>query len=131
MGRFCCRCTGLTSLDLSVFEPNGTDAMLSVGGIPWDITALQRLQRLRLDECVTAPLPRSIGRMTQLTSLSILQKYVDDNKQLFENYGRRVVRCDEAAARMLSGTTTCNMHSPGYPHVANRRCSASRRVTRS
>ena len=47
--------------------------MFSVGGLLEGITAVQRLQHLRLDNCVTAPLTQSISRLTQLTCLEIAQ----------------------------------------------------------
>jgi hypothetical protein len=46
--------------------------MFTGGGLPEGITALQRLQHLRLFNCVTAPLTSGISRLTQLTSLTIL-----------------------------------------------------------
>jgi hypothetical protein len=46
---------------------------LSVDGLPEGITALQRLQRLRLGNCMTAPLTHAISRLTQLTCLEITQ----------------------------------------------------------
>lgn len=47
--------------------------MFSVGGLPEGISALQRLQHLRLDNCMTAPLTQSISHLTQLTCLEITQ----------------------------------------------------------
>ena len=44
-----------------------------VGGLPEGITALQRLQHLRLDKCVTAAPTHSISRLTQLTCLEVTQ----------------------------------------------------------
>ena len=67
------RCTRLTSLDLSMLYPHSLSTMFTVGGLPEGITALQRLQRLRLNQCVTAPLACSISQLTQLTSLEFLQ----------------------------------------------------------
>jgi hypothetical protein len=73
----CCRCTRLTSLDLSMLDPHTLDSMFTVGGLPEGITALQRLQHLRLGNCVTEPLARDIRQMTQLTSLDLLQDRPD------------------------------------------------------
>jgi hypothetical protein len=67
-----CRCTRLTSLDLSMPELDTAEMMFTVGGLPEGITALQRLQRLRLGNCVTEQLTRGISRLTQLTSLEIV-----------------------------------------------------------
>lgn len=53
--------------------PHDLDSMFTVGGLPEGITALQRLQRLQLDNCVTEPLARSISQLTQLTSLDLSQ----------------------------------------------------------
>lgn len=70
----CNRCTHLTSLDLSMLQPYTLDTMFTVGSLPEGITALQRLQHLRLADCVTEPLARGIGQMTQLTSLEFWQR---------------------------------------------------------
>jgi hypothetical protein len=66
-----CRCTQLTSLDISVPELDTTEMVFTVGGLPEGITALQRLQHLRLGNCMTEPLAVGVSRLTQLTSLKI------------------------------------------------------------
>lgn len=53
--------------------------MFTAGGLPEGITALQRLQRLRLFNCVTAPLTSGISRLTQLTSLEVLSDPYDED----------------------------------------------------
>jgi hypothetical protein len=68
-----CRCTHLTHLELGMHDLDTPQDMFSVGGLPDGITALQRLQHLRLDNCVTAPLTQSISGLTQLTCLEITQ----------------------------------------------------------
>ena len=55
--------------ELDTCEEDG----LSVDGLPEGITALQRLQHLRLGNCKTAPLTHAISRLTQLTCLEIPQ----------------------------------------------------------
>jgi hypothetical protein len=73
----CCRCTRLTSLDLSMLDPHSLDSMFTVGGLLEGITALQRLQHLRLGNCVTQPLAHGVSQMTHLTSLDLLQDRPD------------------------------------------------------
>lgn len=60
--------------------------------VPAGITALQHLQHLGLWDCVTAPLPRTLSRMTQLTSLDITQDDDELSHRLFDNPGGLVVR---------------------------------------
>ena len=60
-----------------MLEPYTLDSMFTVGGVPEGITALQRLQHLRLGN-VTEPLAGGISQMmqlTQLTSLDLLQDH--------------------------------------------------------
>lgn len=67
------RCTRLTHLDISMHELDTCEEDgLSVDGLPEGITALQRLQHLRLGNCMTAPLTHGISRLTQLTCLEIV-----------------------------------------------------------
>lgn len=69
-----CRCTRLTSLRLSMHEVESHEWMFAVDGLPEGITALQRLQHLRLANCLVKPLTLSISQLTQLTSLEILDE---------------------------------------------------------
>lgn len=69
------------------------EAMYAVGCVPTGITTLQRLQHLRLDNCVRAPLPGGISQMTQLTSLHILQGDFGFNHQIFSKADGLVVCC--------------------------------------
>ena len=55
------------------------DSRFCIGGLPEEITALQRLQHLRLDNCVTAPLTQSISCLTQLSHLEITQNEQDQD----------------------------------------------------
>ena len=71
-------------------EPESYETMFTVGGLPEGITALQRLQHLRLRDCVTAPLALGISRLTQLTSLEILSG--DPLEQAFYNPDQIMVR---------------------------------------
>ena len=56
-----------------MLDPHSLDSMFTVGGLPEGITALQRLQHLRLRNCATEPLAHGISQMTQLTSLDLSQ----------------------------------------------------------
>jgi hypothetical protein len=83
------RCTRLTSLELSMLEVASYATMFTVGGLPEGITALQRLQHLRLTDCVTAPLALGIDQLTQLTSLEIFSG--DLLEQSFYDYPDLIV----------------------------------------
>jgi hypothetical protein len=62
----------LDSDEFSMYGEDRWGMTFTVGSLPDGITSLQRLRHLRLEECVTATLTRSIERLTQLTSLEIL-----------------------------------------------------------
>jgi hypothetical protein len=66
-----CRCTRLTSLELIMHDVESYQTMFTVGGLPEGISVLQRLQYLRLSDCVTAPLTHGISQLTQLTRLDV------------------------------------------------------------
>lgn len=72
---FVCRLTRLAHLDLSTHENHllAPARRFAAGGLPEAITVLQRLQHLRLGNCVTAPLTHGISLLTQLTCLDIDQ----------------------------------------------------------
>lgn len=55
------------------------ETMFTVGGLPEGITALRRLQHLRLGDCITEPLACDLSQFTQLTSLEIPTKDVHDH----------------------------------------------------
>ena len=59
------------------------ETMFTVGGLPEGITALQRLQHLRLYNCLTEPLAGGISRLSQLTSVSIISSdlHSEDNHE--------------------------------------------------
>ena len=73
-GNLRCRLTRLTHLDLSMHESKyqAPSRRLCVGNLPDGITALQRLQHLRLGCCITIPLAPSISCLTQLTCLELI-----------------------------------------------------------
>jgi hypothetical protein len=94
-----CRCTQLTSLNLSMHQLESYATMFTVGGLPEGIAALQRLQHLRLYNCVTAPLARGISQMTQLTSLKIQRGDVHDHDEVMIYETNAVaVRCSSRQA---------------------------------
>lgn len=55
-------------------EVESHEWMFAVDGLPEGISALQRLQHLRLANCLVKPLTVSISQLTQLTSLEILDE---------------------------------------------------------
>ena len=68
--------------------------------MPEGITTLQRLRHLQLGNCVTAPLPQSISRLTQLTCLTIIQHEQDEDEH--DVLDRLVVRLACAKIIMLA-----------------------------
>jgi hypothetical protein len=50
-----------------------------MGGLPEAFTILQRLQHLRLGNCITEPLACDLCQLTQLTSLEIPSDDMDDH----------------------------------------------------
>jgi hypothetical protein len=68
----CCSCTHLTSLDLSNVGPTSS-RMFTVGSLPEGITALQRLEHLRLHDCTTESPKCGISQLTQLTNVEFWQ----------------------------------------------------------
>jgi hypothetical protein len=86
-----CRCTRLTSLDLSMHQANMYDTTFSVGGLPKGFTILRRLQHLRLGDCITEPLACDLSQFTQLTSLEIPSKDLYDHD--IHDPGSVAVRC--------------------------------------
>jgi hypothetical protein len=64
---------------------------LCVANLPEGITALQRLQHLRLGCCITTPLTPSISRLTQFMCLEILHDE-QINKWRWEAFDKVVVR---------------------------------------
>ena len=89
------RCTRLTSLDLNSHRTIGLSTLFTVGNAE-AITALQRLQFLRLGGCVTAPLTQGISRLTRLLTLEVLYTSIGHAYDPME----LVVRC----------STTLRMH---------------------
>ena len=53
--------------------------MFTVGGLPEGMTVLQRLQHLRLGNCITEPLACDLSQFRQLTSLEIPSDDLDDH----------------------------------------------------
>ena len=55
------------------------DTMFTMGGLSEGFTILQRLQHLRLGNCITEPLACDLSQFTQLTSLEIPADDLDDH----------------------------------------------------
>jgi hypothetical protein len=54
-----------------MWNTTSSDKTVAIGDAE-AVTVLQRLQRLRLSCCMTAPLTRHISKLTQLTSLEVI-----------------------------------------------------------
>lgn len=66
-----CRCTRLTRLDFTFYDIRGGSNALDFAGLPDGISALQRLESLRLDDCLSQRLNSNVSKLTRLSSLHV------------------------------------------------------------
>lgn len=65
------RCTRLTSLDFTLYNVSGGSNVLDFAGLPDGMSALQRLESLRLYNCLSQQLNSNVSKLTQLSSLDV------------------------------------------------------------